>query len=135
MTDLQLRRQFAHHPLFRGVFMRDALPPAPRPQEFGFLNLDSSDGPGTHWVAWFKRGPYKIYFDSYGADPPLELSRYLGTALLSTEKLQRFGTNYCGQLCVFVISQLLRGRRFDDVLNDVRSHKWTRSTSTLSTHE
>ncbi|WAR13728.1 hypothetical protein MAR_003833 [Mya arenaria] len=42
-------------PHFRGVFLRDTLPKRPQGKECGILNLDSSDGGETHWVAWFKR--------------------------------------------------------------------------------
>ena len=60
-------------PNFRGVFTRDALPAKPERNECGLLNLDSSAGRGTHWVAWWKRGDMKLYFDSYGIVPPNEL--------------------------------------------------------------
>ncbi|WP_316207647.1 hypothetical protein, partial [Escherichia coli] len=44
-------------PNFRGVFMRKALPVSgPRYRETAMVNLDDSNGPGTHWVAYRKRG-------------------------------------------------------------------------------
>jgi hypothetical protein len=43
------------------------------------LNLDSSNGQGTHWVCWYRDGDNKYYFDSYGLDPPIELVKYLQT--------------------------------------------------------
>ena len=51
-------------PNFRGVFLRDILPNKPRKNECGILNLDSSDGSGTHWVAWFKKNN-KDYFHGF----------------------------------------------------------------------
>lgn len=62
---------------FRGVFVRDELPVKPGENECGILNLDDSDGKGTHWVFWYKTGNVKIYFDSYGLPPPVELISYL----------------------------------------------------------
>lgn len=54
-------------PHFRGVFMRDSLPRTlPRKYESGIVNLDSTKGPGTHWVAYKKRGNNVKYFDSFG---------------------------------------------------------------------
>ena len=53
-------------PNFRGLFMRDALPKRPRRNECGILNLDDSNGPGTHYCCFLKNGKDKIYFDSYG---------------------------------------------------------------------
>ena len=53
-------------PSFRGVFLLDTLPKKPNKKECGIVNFNKSGGPGTHWVAWYKNGKTKIYFDSYG---------------------------------------------------------------------
>jgi len=50
---------------FRGVFLRDTLPKKPKRNECAIMNLDDTSGDGTHWVAWFKRGNDKFYFDSF----------------------------------------------------------------------
>ena len=60
-------------PSFSGVFLLDTLPKKPNKKECGIENFDKSGGPGTHWVAWYKNGKTKIYFDSYGVQPPLEV--------------------------------------------------------------
>ena len=58
--------------------MRNSLPNEPKSQECGILNLDDADGPGTHWVAYYKNKNYKEYFDSFGnLQPPVELINYL----------------------------------------------------------
>ena len=57
-------------PYFRGVFFLDTLPRKPNKKECGIVNFDKSDGSGTHWVDWYKNGKTKIYFDSYGVQPP-----------------------------------------------------------------
>jgi len=54
---------------FRGVFLRDTLPKKPKQNECAIMNLDDTSGNGTHWVAWFKRGNDKFYFDSFGFPP------------------------------------------------------------------
>ena len=64
-------------PNFRGVCLRDTLPKKPKKKECGILNLDDTSGLGTHWVAWYKNGTEKKYFDSYGLQPPNELVDYL----------------------------------------------------------
>ena len=66
---------------FRGVFLLDTLPRKPNKKECGIVNFDKSGGPGTHWVAWYKNGKTKIYFDSYGVQPPFEVIKYLGSPL------------------------------------------------------
>ena len=79
-------------PSFRGVFLPDTLPIKPNKKECGIVNFDKSGGPGTHWVAWYKNGKSKIYFDSYGVRPPLEVIRYLKSPIhYNTDQLQPAG--------------------------------------------
>lgn len=40
---------------FRGIFMRDNLPKKVKKYERGIVNLDSINGPGTHWTAYKKK--------------------------------------------------------------------------------
>ena len=62
---------------FRGVFLLNTLPKKPNKKECGIVNFDKSSGDGTHWVALYKNGKTKIYFDSYGVQPPIEVLKYL----------------------------------------------------------
>ena len=99
-------------PNCRGIFMRDSLPKNPYKNENGILNLDDKYGNGTHWVAWFKSGQIKYYFDSYGVQPPLELKNYLGTPIYySTEQIQPKGTMICGHLCLYILKRLSKLKR------------------------
>ena len=105
-------------PYFRGVFLRDTLPKRPRGKECGILNLDSSNGPGTHWVAWFKRGKDKYYFDSYGLHPPNELTSYLGNGVLyNTEQVQQADQVFCGHLCLYILKEMGEGKNLQDIIN------------------
>jgi len=63
--------------------MRDDLPKTgPRRQESAILNLDDSQGPGTHRVAYQKTGDHVTYFDSFGnLRPPSELIEFLGAGV------------------------------------------------------
>jgi hypothetical protein len=109
---------------FRGVFSRDNLPFTIRNDESGVINLDSSSGPGTHWVCYFNRQGLKhvYYFDSYGLPPPEEIKKYLHTSnkqiLYNTGEIQQIGTNLCGVYCVHFIKELNKGRDFYDILYD-----------------
>jgi len=59
--------------------MRNALPRKIRRNKSGIVNLDDADRPGTHWVAYAKRGYRAVYSDSFGNLQPLkEIVRYLG---------------------------------------------------------
>ena len=73
---------------FRGVFLRDTSPKKPKRNECTIMNQDDTSGDRPHWVAWFKRGNDKWYFDSFGLTPPTELNNYLGDVFYPTEQIQ-----------------------------------------------
>lgn len=103
----------------RGVFVRDELPKRPKKIECGILNLDDSTGNGTHWTAWIKNGNKKLYFDSYGLAPPVELVEYLKRPVLyNTERLQPNGTVFCGHLCLYVLKKC-ESKNFQHVINNL----------------
>ena len=105
-------------PSFRGVFLLDTLPKKPNKKECGIVNFDKSGGPGMHWVAWYKNGKTKIYFDSYGVRPPLEVAEYLGSPIhCNTDQLQTTGQVFCGHLCLYVLKELIMDHEFQKVLN------------------
>ena len=102
-------------PSFRGVFLLDTLPKKPNKKECGIVNLDKS---GTHWVAWYKHGRTKIYFDSYSVQPPIEVVEYLGSTIrYNTDQLQLAAQVFCGHLCLYVLKELGAGHKFQNVLN------------------
>lgn len=83
--------------------MKDKLPKKPRAIECSIVNLDNSENPGTHWVAFVKLNNYCEYFDSYGdLKPPLELSNYLSRFIIfyNYTNYQKFNTINCGHLCL-----------------------------------
>jgi len=84
--------------------MRDTLPKKPWKDECGILNLDSSDGQGSHWLTWIKRGKSSVTFDSYGLNPPTELANYLkgSNTYNNTAQVQKNG-HACGHFCLFVL--------------------------------
>ena len=104
---------------FRGVFLLDTLLKKPIKKECGIVNLDKSGGSGTHWVAWYKNGGNKIYFDSYGVQPPKEVINYLGKGInYNTDQVQPRGEVFCGHLCLYVLKELNKGYDFQNVLNN-----------------
>ncbi len=102
--------------------MRDQLPPHPVIPECGIVNLDDEgDNPvgnaGTHWVAYYIDSTKKIYFDSFGLEPPKEVEQYLKhhdgrPILMQTQQLQATSDTICGQLCLFVLHHLSLGYEF-----------------------
>ena len=107
-------------PNFRGVSLRDTLPKKPKKKECGILNLDDTSGSGTHWVAWYKTGDEKNYFDSYGLQPPNELIDYLHSPILyNTERVQPYDQVFCGHLCLYVLKHLGGGQHLQDIINSL----------------
>ena len=103
-------------PSFRGAFLLDTLPK--KPNKKTIVNFDKSGGHGTHWVAWYKNGKTKIYFDSYGVQPPLEVMYYLKSPIhYNTDQLQPAGKVFCGHLCLYVLKELSMGHQFQSILN------------------
>lgn len=91
--------------------MRDALPKRSWQQESTIVNLDSTKGPGSHWVCFMKRGNFVDYFDSYGGlRPPCEIQRYLKDTYISHNRTAyQFvdsDSENCGQLCLAFLSWL-----------------------------
>jgi glycerophosphoryl diester phosphodiesterase len=104
-------------PYFRGVFMRNSLPQKIENKECGIVNLDSINGPGTHWVAYYRNGNSRIYFDSFGLDAPKELQKYLGKPYkYQTFQLQDATDSICGHLCLHVLSELCNGNTFKNII-------------------
>jgi len=104
---------------FHGVFLRDTLPTWPRRNECAILNLHNTSGNGTHWVAWFKRGNAKFYFDSFRLPPPTELNKYLnGDVFYPTEQIQSRREVFCGHLCFFVLKEMQKGKHLQEIINN-----------------
>lgn len=91
-------------PFFRGVFMKDELPIKIWKNETAIVNLDNTDGPGTHWVCYKKLGSTVYYFDSFGnLPPPEELNKYFQrskTVFYNFDRQQPENTSICGHLCL-----------------------------------
>ena len=103
---------------FRGIFLLDTLPDKPNKKECGIVNFDKSGGNGTHWVAWYKNNGVKIYFYSYGVQPPIEVINYLGDSIqYNTDQIQPRGKVFCGHLCLYVLKELDEGQEFQSILN------------------
>jgi hypothetical protein len=66
------------------------------------VNLDKTDGNGTHWVAIYYKPEYILYFDSYGVYPPKEIidnakskNLYYSNFIIQNEK-----SVLCGWFCL-----------------------------------
>eukprot|EP00732_Lithocolla_globosa_P006472 Lithocolla_globosa_v1_NODE_7547_length_932_cov_58.672748.p1 type:complete len:239 gc:universal NODE_7547_length_932_cov_58.672748:3-719(+) len=95
---------------FKGVFAKDSLPKDSKghiPIGRYVINLDDSDGPGTHWTALIVRplNQHHLYFDSFAIGPPDEVRKALRTnekknILFSTSQVQNINSEACGWFVV-----------------------------------
>ena len=77
-----------------GVFSKDSRRWASHNNNCGIINLDSNNGPGTHWACYVD----SFYFDPFGLPPPGNIrfiKRY------STLQYQEKIYFLCGYFCLF----------------------------------
>ncbi len=80
-----------------GIVSRDSKYPSCKGKLL-VINLDSKEGPGTHWVGLIEFPDHYEYFDSFGVDCPEEVSAYCqGKKLLyQNEQMQSLSSENCG---------------------------------------
>lgn len=123
LSNIQIDQYFKNEPLYGGCYSRDDLPKQIKNQCY-IVNLDSIKGPGTHWLAVLNVDPHTCYFfDSYGViNIPVEIETFMKTSNKELKcnhvDLQSINTDSCGEFCVYVCSNILNGRHFDDIIND-----------------
>lgn len=90
--------------------MRNSLPKRCNKKECGVINLDDINGPGTHWVSYYKHDKTCFYFDSFGDLQPFhEFVNYVGrncTIHFNYKQYQKFDTIICGHLCLKFLFKL-----------------------------
>jgi hypothetical protein len=88
---------------------------------FIISNYHTSNQPGIHHVAIYKRKGVCYYMDSYGIVPFQEVIDFLNhfnptDKYYSTFQIQKAGTKYCGQLCLYVLYKLYHNYNFFDII-------------------
>jgi len=82
--------------------------------------LDDSLGDGSHCRAWFKSNDEKYYFDSFGVQPPCELTDNLNPPMYyNAEQIQPRDQVFCGHLCLDVLKHLTSGKDLQTIINDL----------------
>jgi hypothetical protein len=103
--------------------MRDELRKLSKNTKDIIMNLDSSDGRGTHHTALYNTPDYKLYFSSFGDNPPREVIAFFDKTTTTTTireyndfQIQEFGAEYCGQMSMYVLYRL---NFTNDTANDI----------------
>lgn len=87
------------------ICMKDDLPAKVSNGNY-IINLQSSNtGNGTHWLALILKGNESIFFDSFGAPPPIEIRDFVkkrkGSHLgYNNWIIQDLNSNNCGYFCI-----------------------------------
>ena len=124
LSNTDIENIFKNNSLFGGVINKDDLKYLGK--KIYIVNLDEKKGNGTHWTMISNISPHKIYyFDSFGVAMPqhlLKLSTLTGKGILQNKKqYQMIKSNSCGEFCIYVTKELLKGRSFADILSDFSS--------------
>ena len=90
-----------------GIFMKDEMPSK---NKFGnyIINLDSSNGGGTHWCCFIETPKNEcFYFDSFGCVPPEEVSDFIkGKYGFNNWIIQDLKSSNCGFFCLGLLNHV-----------------------------
>ena len=124
LTNIQIDEYYKNESRYGGCFSTDILNKIGKNQyKFYILNLDSSRGPGTHFVLLsLMDKDVGIYFDSYALSPPEQVVRYMKK--YRTENIRNIGqiqqtqASSCGFFACYIADMLMKGRTFVDIISD-----------------
>ena len=106
---------------FRGIFSRDNLPQKIK-KEIGIINLDDTQGPGTHWVCYRNLDSVVEYFDPFGLVMPNESLKYFRSSgkhiVYSLDEIQNRNTVLCGYWCLYYLFERQNGKSILDVIHN-----------------
>lgn len=80
----------------------------------GIINLDKSDGGGTHWVAYYnKPGSDVVYYDPFGMDIDPYILKYLKSTnkrvMVLTSQIQDRISKSCGYFAMHFLFSMNNG--------------------------
>ena len=129
MNSAQLTYRMRRVKQFGGVVPADKLPRSIkwRPKVY-IVNTDKSLQRGRHWVAFYfpLRGPAE-FFDSMGHKPDYYYTQFKRVLLTNGQhymynekRLQQYGTQICGQFCLFYAIHRCRGWSMKRIINQFK---------------
>ena len=94
---------------------------------FYIINLDDSNGNGTHWTSLFYHPLNSYYFDSYGFVPPLEVEKKIRPYIYNDADIQDFNSEACGYYALafikFLHDKTNKETAFKEFLNLFKNNK------------
>lgn len=105
-SDIQLKEYAEKMGLpLNNILMRDEMNELKK-DGFYIINLDDSNGNGTHWTSLYFHPLNSYYFDSYGFVPPLEVEQKIKPYLYNDADIQDFNSKACGYYALAFIKFL-----------------------------
>ena len=136
MNTLQILNVLKNDPFAKSVFTdvlpSDRLPSQIRKRPKGFiLNVDPSNGQGSHWIAVYLTEDGKgEFFDSFGERPEFYsrtfktfLQDHSSTFTWNENTLQSPWSRVCGQYCLFYALHRSRNIPMSTIVNMFTDHK------------
>lgn len=114
MNNLQLQS------ILRGYPVRICSVDNVKKERFVIANTDKSGGPGKHWVAfYFNESGHDEFFDSLGNTAEYyNFGHVLRKPYLrNRNRLQDFGSDTCGQYCIYYVVCRYVGMSLKDIVN------------------
>ncbi len=109
----------------QNVVMKDELKGVIPKRGLYIVNMESStDGNGTHWVAVIFYETKAFYFDSFSAEPPLEVVAFIHRKVqkyaFNCKQIQDLSSDFCGWFCIAlaIYVKYHKGVDFYDACND-----------------
>ena len=90
-------------------------------KEYGIINLDDINGPGTLWVC-YRNDEITYYFDPFGLTLLKEVKRYFKTSglpiIYSPDEIQERNSILCGYWCLYYLKERQNGKSILDVIHN-----------------
>ena len=127
-----LRKDKYSRAVFQGVYPSDKLPTSVSSFPALFIaNVDTTDKPGSHWVAfYFTKDQKGEFFDSYGLPPSnytgtfsLFLNNYSNGWKFNSKTLQSIDLKVCGHYCLYYALFRCRNICMSTIVNRFSSNK------------
>jgi len=88
---------------FNGVYPKDQMK-KPLKDGFYIVNLDNSDGSGTHWCSLYKiNNGFSLWWDSFGFPAPENIEDLLNKYEYNKKQIQDIDSTSCGFYCIAFI--------------------------------
>lgn len=105
------------------VYSKDKIPKKIGVNSCYIINLDDSDGEGTHWVLLMNKKKEKtiLYFDSFGVKyPPKNILEMTNNKIIvcNNKKIQDINSVLCGYYCLkLALECLVNDKKYIDLIN------------------